>query len=213
VDTPSSVDDAVAALVDGLTARLHAGGFVAQAAAAATLTPAAPTPPRTALPVLRHLRTALDLAPPGALVDALAVVSERASWTRTASYLRDPPGPSFLDGYAHITIAGPPDGMGGGAVAGDASGRAALGALLLGPRVDYPRHQHPADEVYLPLTGAWWVHDVDDDLVHVPAGTLIHHVPGQPHGMRTGRTPLLALYLWTGDVTTPSRFGADPEFA
>lgn len=208
VDTPSSVADAVAALVDGLAARLHAGGFVAQAAATATLAPTAPTPSRTALPVLRHLRTALDLSPPGALVDALAVVTERASWTQTASYVRDPPGWGFLDGYAHTTIAGPPDGVRDGAV----TARAALGALLLGPGVDYPRHQHPADEVYLPMTGGWWVHDVDDDLVHIPAGTLIHHTPGQPHGMRTGRTPLLALYLWTGDVITPSRFGADPEF-
>jgi hypothetical protein len=206
---PPSVADAVAALVDDLSARLHAGGLVAQAAAAATLTPTAPASPPTALPVLRHLRTALDVAPSGALVDALAVVAERASWTRTASYVRDPPGPGFLDGYAHTTIAGPPDGEG----AGTASGRAALGALLLGPGVDYPRHQHPADEVYLPLNDAWWVHDVDDDLVHTPGGTLIHHTPGQPHGMRTGRTPLLALYLWTGDVTTPARFGTDPEIA
>lgn len=209
---PGSVAAAVAALVDGLAARLLAEGYVAQAAAAATLAPAGsavPAAPSTALPVLRHLPTALDLAPRGVLVDALDVVMERASWTQTASYVRDPPGPGFLDGYAHTTIAGPPDGEGEGA----ASGPAALGALLLGPDVDYPRHHHPAEEVYLPLTHAWWVHDVDDDLVHVPAGTLIHHAPGQPHGMRTGGTPLLALYLWTGDVTTPARFGTGREFA
>lgn len=206
VPTPGS------ALLEGVASRLHRAGLDGHAAAVADLVlPPAVIP--GALPVLASLRSALALAPPSDLVDALAVVADGANWTQTASYVDDPPAPDFLDGYAHATIAGPRD----GGRRSDDPGRIALGLLLLGPRVDYPRHHHPADEVYLPLTEASWVHGADDDLTRVPPGTVIHHEPWQPHGMRTGDDPLLALYVWTGDVTTPSRFcaragdRADPE--
>jgi len=30
-------------------------------------------------------------------------------------------------------------------------------------------------------------------------GTVIHHASNEPHAMRTGTQPLLALYLWRSD--------------
>lgn len=131
------------------------------------------------------------------LADAIAVLGPSAPWTRTAGYVADPPNSRFLDGYAHVTLAAAPDGAPSGA---------ALGLLLLGAGVDYPPHHHPADEVYLPLTPARWVHGLDEDHRPEPPGVPIHHRPWQPHGMGTDDRPLLAVYFWSGDVATPSQF-------
>ena len=82
---------------------------------------------------------------------------------------------SFLDGYGYAVIAGPVDGP--PALALDS--RLALGVLVLGPRTHYPLHAHPAVEIYYTLTpdGDWW----------------------------RGAGPLLAIYLWWGDLATHAR--------
>ena len=158
------------------------------------------------LPVLAHLPAALEAAR-GVLSDpaaaALTEAATGAAWTQTAAYVARPPGPGFLDGYAHATLAGPRDGSPDGQPDGPP---AALGLLLLGPGVHYPHHRHPADEVYLPLTAARWSHDEQDPLSEEPAGTLLHHRPEQAHAMATDGEPLLAVYVWTGEVTVASRW-------
>lgn len=163
-----------------------------------------PAPVGSSLPVLRHVGDAVarsESTPDRDLVAAFAAVAGTASWTQTASYLTDPPSAGFLDQYAHATLLGHPDGAGSGPQANDVS----LGLLLLGPDVLYPPHRHPADEVYLALTEAAWMHN-DGSYRPQPVGALVHHESWQPHGMRTVGRPLLAIYLWTGDVTTPSEF-------
>ncbi len=201
--------DAVEAVLDGMRTRLSTHGFERHAAlldalARDSLTPAHPAP--ATLPVLRHFDAAITLSdrePTADLSTAIAGLGRTADWTRTAAYVSNPPSPNFLDDYAHATLAGLPDGVQEGE--GPASG-ASVGLLLLGPDVHYPPHQHPADEVYLPLTEARWVHGRDQQYRPEPAGTLLHHRPWQAHGMLTTGAPLLAIYLWTGDVRTPSRF-------
>jgi hypothetical protein len=130
-----------------------------------------------------------------------------AAWTQTAAYVDDPPSSGFLDGYAHATRVGPPD---GGPPADAPGGKPAVsvGLLLLGSDVRYPPHHHPADEIYLPLGDADWLDDDATTYRPRPAGTPLHHRPWQAHAMRTGPRPLLAVYLWSGDVTTPSRWCA-----
>ncbi len=56
----------------------------------------------------------------------------------------------------------------------------------------------------MPLTEARWSHGQDEPFVRRPAGTLLHHRPGQGHAMVTDSAPLLALYVWTGTVTVPA---------
>ncbi len=160
------------------------------------------------LPVLAHLPRAVEDAGrllPAATADALAYAAGAAAWTQTAAYVTDPPSPGFLDGYAHATLAGPPDGGPGGPGTTRAEDRepppVALGLVLLGPEAVYPHHAHPADEVYLPLTLARWSAATAEPPTERPAGALLHHRPHQPHAMTTDEGPLLALYLWTGEVT------------
>jgi hypothetical protein len=85
------------------------------------------------------------------------------------------------------------------------SDRLASGFLLLGPDTLYPRHRHAAEEIYLPLVGAAEWQQGDTVWRRHPAGTVIHHRSEEPHAMRTGAEPLLALYLWRGNLEQKSR--------
>lgn len=146
-------------------------------------------------PVLAHLEGALDRAAAEvdtALAETVAPLAAAATWVRTESYVRDPPDPSFLDRYAHATLA-ETDGV-------------ALGLVLLGPDVHYPPHHHPAEEFYLPAGTIRWLHAAGGDPRPEPAGVLVHHLPWQPHAMTTDDRPVLLVYVWTGEVGTPSVF-------
>lgn len=78
-----------------------------------------------------------------------------------------------------------------------------LGVLLMGPGLFYPPHRHPAVEVYKLLAGEakWTVGSVSRRL---GPGEAVLHRSGEAHAMRTGPLPFLAIYMWTGDVRTPS---------
>jgi len=137
----------------------------------------------------------------GPLVAPLAALGPWLSWTQNPNYRRRPPDAAFLDNYGYAVIAGPADGP--PALVPD--GRLALGVLLLGPRTHYPLHAHPAVEVYVTLTsdGEWWRDD--GPWRREPPGAAIHHAPNVPHATRAGATPLLALYVWRGELATNAR--------
>jgi hypothetical protein len=145
---------------------------------------------RRELPVLRWLPAiAGDDSAFGA--DLVAVVCRAApslEWRQT--YSSKELDAVFLDNYGWSEILG-----GNGPLA---SGRIACGFLILGPSTLYPRHRHEAEEVYLPLSGTAAWQRGDAVWREHPPGTLIHHAAGEPHAMRTGASPLLALYLWRG---------------
>jgi dimethlysulfoniopropionate lyase len=157
------------------------------------------------LPVCRFWDAALAAAGPevAALRDALQRLAPDLAWVQNPNYRSRPPVPDFLANYGYAVIVGPGDGP--PAPARDP--RLALGVLLLGPGTEYPAHHHPAVEHYLPLTAAdWW--RADDGWRQQPAGALIHHASNLAHAMRAGRDPLLALYLWRGDLATYARIDA-----
>lgn len=166
--------------------------------------PAAPVPSRTldprGLPVLRWLDQALAaVAPRGREVgQALAAASARLAWAQT--YSTNDLGARFLDRYGWTELLGQR-----GPVASD---RLAVGLLILGPETEYPRHRHEAEELYLPLAGAAeWLRG-DEGWARQPPGAIIHHPAWMPHGMRTGREPLLAAYLWrAGDLSQRPTLG------
>jgi len=83
----------------------------------------------------------------------------------------------------------------------------AAGLLMLGSSTLYARHNHPAEEIYLPLAGTALWQRGDAPWRPVPPGRPIHHPPDLPHATRTGGAPLLALYFWRGEIGTRARLG------
>ena len=65
---------------------------------------------------------------------------------------------------------------------------------------DYVKHNHPPEELYFVLApGDWWREDLGWRAR--PAGSIQHNPPHAWHAMRTGETPLLAVWcLWTADA-------------
>ena len=173
---------------------------------ARSIDPAGSVPARTSpgLPVCRFWDGALDAAdrgPTAVLSAVLRKLGGHLSWTQNPNYRRHPPDPRFLDNYGYAVLAGPPDGPPPLAV----DGHLALGVLLLGPGTHYPLHHHPAVEVYVVASGRaeWW--RGDGPWRHEVAGAVIHHAPDVRHAMRTDAEPLLAIYLWRGDLATHAR--------
>lgn len=148
------------------------------------------------LPVLRWLD---DLPPAAApetrgLVAGLLDAGPLLAWEQT--YVAGDVDRRFLDRYGWTELIGLRGPVG--------SERLACGFLLLGPEAEYPLHSHAAAEFYLPLAGrAEWLRG-EEPWVPRPPGTPIHHPSWMPHAMRTGAAPLLALYLWRGDLARKS---------
>ena len=159
------------------------------------------------LPVCRFWSVALGQASKNvsSLCASLAALSPRLTWTQNPNYRRSPPSPDFLDNYGYAVLAGPADGP--PALARHDS--LAFGVLLLGPRTHYPRHHHPASEIYIPLNAAeWW--RGDGPWREEAPGAVIYHAPNVPHATLAGQTPLLALYLWRGQLATHARLTENP---
>ncbi len=140
------------------------------------------------VPVLRWLPSIQKSAPAFSrpFVDALVAAAASLAWQR--SYSPALVGTPFYDNYGWTELAG---------LSGPTpSEHLACGLLLLGSGITYPSHRHEADEIYVPLAGtAEWKHG-DDEWRERPPGSVIHHGSVEPHAMRTGPAPMLALYLW-----------------
>jgi hypothetical protein len=162
-----------------------------------------PAAPPERLTVCRFWGASLHAATsaPSRLVAALEALGPWLSWAQNPNYRRRPPDATFLDNYGYAVIAGPEDGPPALAV----DPRLALGVLLLGPHAHYPLHAHPAVEIYYTLTpgGEWWRDD--GPWRQQPPGTVIHHAPNVRHATRAGISPLLAIYLWRGDLATHAK--------
>ena len=78
------------------------------------------------------------------------------------------------------------------------------GLLFQAPNITYPRHSHAAEEIYLSLSGPveWQVDE--SDWRHAFAYDFTHHLPHQPHAIRTSTIPLLAIWGWAGDIDSAS---------
>ena len=142
------------------------------------------------LPVLSYLPELVleENAKTNNIVKMLETLSEHLSWGQT--YSKEDFGATFLEKYGWAELIG---------LRGQIKSKdIACGFLFLGPDIEYPKHSHEAEEVYVPLSSqAQWVQGNDDWILR-PSGIPIYHRSGLTHGMRTGNKPLLALYLWQG---------------
>jgi quercetin dioxygenase-like cupin family protein len=148
-------------------------------------------PPSSRLPVCDHLAAALAAARAAggkiaALADAFASIEPALAWRRRPG--AEGASPDFRDGHANALIVGP-----GGL---EAREDPRVGVSLLAPAVQYPDHRHPPEEVYVALTAGEWRQG--DGPWHEPGpGGLVHNPPNIVHAMRSGKTPLLAIWcLW-----------------
>ncbi|MGH6881106.1 dimethylsulfonioproprionate lyase family protein [Hypericibacter sp.] len=74
------------------------------------------------------------------------------------------------------------------------------GLYLQSPAAFYPPHAHEADELYLVLSGVGsWQQDSGPPENKAP-GSLIYHAPNVLHSIRSAEQPMLALWLWTGNI-------------
>jgi hypothetical protein len=145
--------------------------------------------PASTLPVLRWLPEICgDCIASAGLVADVCRAAPSMAWRQT--YSTREADAAFLDNYGWSEILGE--------TAPIAGGRIACGLLLLGPSTHYPRHRHQAEEIYLPLHGTAAWQQGDAVWRERTPGTLIHHASEEPHAMRTGAAPMLALYLWRG---------------
>ncbi len=133
----------------------------------------------------------------GTLVEPLAALEPHFRWVQNPNYVAAPPDPNFLRNYGYVVLAGP-----GGLVEMPSL---ALGFLMLGPGTHYPTHRHPAVEIYVVAAGhAEWRKGEDPWRIEAP-GSVIRHETMVPHATRTLSEPLLAVYLWQGDLKTHAR--------
>jgi len=135
------------------------------------------------------------------IAQLLDVLTPSLRWRQNPNYRQAPPDDRFLANYGYAEICG--------AFGLIPASALKLGVLLLGSDTCYPPHQHPAEEIYLPLHPAFWQRGAAEVAAESwqerDPGSVIHHPPLMPHATRTGRGVLAAIYLWRGDLATDAR--------
>jgi quercetin dioxygenase-like cupin family protein len=141
------------------------------------------------MPTVEHLSTTLLMPDAHAFTADINAVVDYLPWGRLAAH--PPPGVK-ASGRTFCQLAGPE-----GPIKDDSF---RMGVYFQSPDTDYASHWHNAEEIYFVLSGtAQWQKDKAPFAGQKP-GTLIHHLPNQPHAMRTQKEPLLALWGWLGDI-------------
>jgi len=134
------------------------------------------------------LSTALEAMRPGPLKDALLRSASGFDWIAGDGRL--------ADRLASAELVGP-DGI----LQADSL---RLGVFLQSPQTHYPSHSHAAEELYLVLAGTpLWRKDAGR-FEPVSPGSAVQHLSYQRHSMKTEGDALLALWLWTGDLSFSS---------
>ncbi|MGK0172456.1 MAG: hypothetical protein ACI9W2_004193 [Gammaproteobacteria bacterium] len=130
-------------------------------------------------PALHTARTAPSTA---RVATAFAALAPALTWLQRPGSEADS---QFHAGHANCLIVGP-----GGLEARD---DVRVGASLLAPNVRYPDHSHPPEEVYVVLSDGEWF-GTAAGWYRPGVGGIVHHKPSVLHAMRSGETPLLAVW-------------------
>ena len=127
------------------------------------------------------------------LAKAISAASAYLNWITYDGYNADEIGATFAKGHAYVSVIGE-----------DAVIPARdfdFGLFLIAPHVLYRDHNHPAPELYAPLTGPHgWRFGPDAPLQILPAHKPVWNDPYQPHLTKVGPLPFLSLFGWTHDV-------------
>ena len=151
--------------------------------------PARPLEPRP-LGCLGHLERIAELAPPAIRPLSQFVADHRGELRWGQTYTAADFGQAFIDNYGWLEVFGTRGHF--------VNEEVAAGVLILGPGIAYPDHHHIAEEIYIPLTGGTEWRMGEGGFHAREAGEVVHHASNVNHAMRTGREPLMALYIWRG---------------
>lgn len=143
-------------------------------------------------PAAGHLDTILAARDLHAAARGLGPAIKTLDWTEGAL----PMPASLRSRYCFVTLIGE-----GTAVPDD---RLFFGLYIQAPGTYYPAHWHHAEELYYVLSGTASWQQGDQVPRPKPPGTLIHHLPDEPHIMETHGEPLLAMWTWFGDLDPDS---------
>jgi len=145
----------------------------------------------TELHIYNFLEIAVEEArngpkPISKLTNALIKIEPKLKWYRRPEAKNF--SESFFNGHANAVIVGD----GGLEVRNDVR----VGVSLVAPSIDYPRHRHPPEELYIVLAPGKWMQN-DNKLTLKTPGDLIHNSANCWHAMQSIQTPLLAIWcLW-----------------
>lgn len=140
------------------------------------------------LPVRKHLPECFALAARGprevnALAEAMRQLEPETPWARRRDSTPEQVG--FYDGHANAILIGP-----GGL---EERTDVLVGASLMGPRLQYPDHSHPPEEIYLAMGAGGWRRS-SERWSYPRAGEIFYNTPNVVHAMVTEDQPLLTLW-------------------
>lgn len=154
-------------------------------------------------PVTQWLEQAFDEAfANGNSIDSLRLLCEATQAVQpycpwTPGYDEKVVGSEFKQYFAYATLVGD-----GGIIPCDYF---SAGITLIAPDFFYDWHHHPAIEIYLNLTknSSWGINK--GPMVAKNTGDIIVHPSQVSHAMHCKDAPLLAPWLWAGDVNVPAQ--------
>ncbi|MBN7765343.1 dimethylsulfonioproprionate lyase family protein [Pectobacterium brasiliense] len=159
------------------------------------------TRPNTAarLPAVDYLEQALNIGETSGdreLCSMIRLLAPALSWN--FDYSPHPDSPYLDEKIAFTQFVGPEDLW--------ISSHFAIGLTLIAPKTHYPAHCHPATEIYLPLAGTGLWSMGNGGYFPRKPGELIFHHSAVTHATRAQEEPVLALYIWHGNIRSPSEW-------
>ena len=128
-----------------------------------------------------------------ALQDALRAASDAVHWRQT--YKDTDIGDDFMGQFACYCIIGEN--------APFMSAAIRLFMVYMPPHFYYPWHHHPAEEMYVVVSGTGVFKRKDCPDERLTEGEISFHQSNQPHAMETLDDPVLCLVAWRNDFETP----------
>ena len=128
-----------------------------------------------------------------ALQDAIRAASDAVHWRQT--YKDTDIGDDFMGQFACYCIIGEN--------APFMSAAIRLFMVYMPPHFYYPWHHHPAEEMYVVVSGTGVFKRKDCPDERLTEGEISFHQSNQPHAMETLDDPVLCLVAWRNDFETP----------
>lgn len=79
-----------------------------------------------------------------------------------------------------------------------------LAFTVLNPRAYYPLHKHTPEEIYITVSGGFWLHHQGLEPVWVGPGDTVFNASNQPHALTGGGESTLIIACWRDGSFEPS---------